>query len=138
MSELDPVTFLIVTELLTVHTVPPFFGNLPSLAAHDQLANSDSVRRRRRKSPGWSDSLEDLSLRPQRDFGADSVQVAYLHSTPHLSDVVENLLSRRIHRFRILPLFLSEGELASDDIPLEIHDLKRNMPRSKSNCFPLW
>ena len=86
---------------------------------------------------GCSDSLEDLSLRAQRDFGADSVRIAYLHSdSPSLSDVVEDLLSRRIHCVRVLPLFLSGAELAAGDIALEMHDLQEKYAALEIELLP--
>ncbi len=110
MSELDPVTFLIATELSACDTssshrqadlARPHMISSPTFILVAEGGENESAS---------SDSFEDLSLRAQRDFGADSVRVAYLHSDlPSLSDVVEDLLSLRIHCVRVLPLFLSEA-----------------------------
>lgn len=121
MSELDPVTFLIATELLagsdtnssrqtamtSRHTI-----NSPSLILLAEGSDNEGA---------WSESFEHLSLRAQRDFGPDTVRLAYLQSSsPSLSDVVEDLLSHRIHQVRILPMFLSESTVAGSDIALQI------------------
>ncbi len=126
MSELDPVTFLIATELLAASDTTsshrrtalarPHTISSPTLILVAQGGENES---------GSTDSFEDLSLRAQRDFGADSVRIAYLHSdSPSLSEVVENLLSARIHQVRVLPLFLAEAYPAAGEIALEIHDLQ--------------
>jgi cobalamin biosynthesis Co2+ chelatase CbiK len=138
MSELDPVTFLIATELLAASNstsshrqaslTRPHTTSSPTLILVAQGDENES---------GSSDPFEDLSLRAQRDFGADSVRIAYLHSdSPSLSDVVEDLLSRRIHRVRVLPLFLSEADLAASEIALEIHDLQEKYAALEIELLP--
>ncbi len=138
MPELDPVTFLIATELLAdcdtgsshrqAALTRPHTINSPTLILLAQGGENE---------PGCSDSLEDLCLRAQRHFGADSVCIAYLHSdSPSLSDVVEDLLSRRIHSVRVLPLFFSEAELAAGDIALELHDLQEKYAALEIELLP--
>jgi sirohydrochlorin ferrochelatase len=138
MSELDPVTFLIATELLaacdtnSAHRqaalTRPHTISSPTLILLAQDSENE---------PGLSDCFEDLVLRAQRDFGVDSARIAYLHSdSPSLSDVVEDLLSRRIHCVRVLPLFLSEANLAAGDTVLEIHDLQEKYAALEIELLP--
>ncbi len=137
MSELDPVTFLIATELSACDASSSH--RQPALARPHMISSPTLilVAEGGEKESGSSDSFEDLSLRAQRDFGADSVRIAYLHSDlPSLSDVVEDLLSRRIHCVRVLPLFLSEAEPATGDIAFEIQDLREKYAALEIELLP--
>ena len=99
MSELDPVTFLIATELLAASDTTSSHRRTalvssPTISSPTLILVAEGGE----NESGSSDSFEDLSIRAQRDFGADSVRIAYLHSdSPSLSEVVEDLLSARIH-----------------------------------------
>jgi len=138
MSELDPVTFLIATELLAACDISSSHRQASLTRSH--AISSPTlilVAQGGANESGCSDSFEDLSRRAQRDFGADSVRVAYLDSdSPSLFDVVEDLLSRRIHRVRVLPLFLSEADLAAGDIAIEIHDLQEKYAALEIELLP--
>jgi len=138
MSELDPVTFLIATELLAACDTSS--SHRQAALTRPRAISSPTlilVAQGGEDEPGSSDCFEDLSLRAQGDFGADSVRIAFLHSDSRsLSDVVEDLLSHRIHRVRVLPLFLSEADLAAGDIAMEIHDLQEKYAALEIELLP--
>lgn len=127
MSELDPVTFLIATELLAGSDTNSSHrrtavNSRPTMCSPTLIMLADGNN----NEGGWSNSFEDLSQRAQRDFGADSVRLAYLQfNPPALSEVVEDLLSHRIHHFRVLPLFLSDACVAASDVALQIRELEQ-------------
>ncbi len=137
MSELDPVTFLIATELLAAGDTTA--SHRRTALARPRTISSPTlilVAEGGENESGSSDSFEDLSLRAQRDFGADSVRLAYLDSNSQsLADVVKDLLARRIHCVRVLPLFLSDG-LATRDIALEISDLQEKYAALEIELLP--
>jgi sirohydrochlorin cobaltochelatase len=143
MSELDPVTFLIVTELLAASDVTSSHRrtalacshavNAPTLILLAEGSNNEGSD----NEPGSSKSFEDLCLRAQRDFGFDAVRIAYLQfNSPSLSDVVEDLLSCRIHQVRILPLFLSDAGFAADDIALQVRELQAKYAALEIELLP--
>jgi sirohydrochlorin ferrochelatase len=138
MSELDPVTFLIATELLAVSDTTsshrqaaltrPHTVSSPTLILLAQGSENEL---------GGTNSSEDLSLRAQLEFGADSVCIAYLQSDSlSLSAAVKDLLSRRIHCVRVLPLFLSDDGVAAEDIALEISGLQEKYAALEIELLP--
>jgi sirohydrochlorin ferrochelatase len=136
MSELDPVTFLIATELLAGST-----SNISQrrTAVLQHAANPTALILLSNSNPegDWSVPFEDLCLRAQRDFGANAVRIAYLQSEcSSLAEVVEDLLSRRIHQIRILPLFLSPDPLVGDDIAERIHELEHKYAALEIELLP--
>jgi hypothetical protein len=143
MSELDPLTFLIATELLTGSDdtsshrrralVRPHTISSPTLILLAERKEDDGID----NGPGCSDACEELRLRAQRDFGTDAVRLAYLHSdSSSLSDVVGDLLSARIHQIRILPLFLSDARRVAGEIALEIHELQEKYAALEIELLP--
>jgi sirohydrochlorin cobaltochelatase len=137
MSELDPVTFLIATELLAGSDTNSSHRRT-ALVSHHMVSSPTLILLAdcSNNEPGWSESFEDLSLHAQRDFGPDSVRLAYLQfNSPSLSDVVEDLLSHRIHQVRILPLFLSGMSLAGD-IALQIRALEERYSALEIELLP--
>jgi sirohydrochlorin cobaltochelatase len=137
MSELDPVTFLIATELLAGSNANA--SHRCTIPIHSHAASSSTLILLADGSDNevGGNSFEDLSQRAQRDFGPDSVRIAYLQSdSPSLPDVVEDLLSRRIHRMRILPLFLSGAELVADNIVQEIRTLQERYAALEIELLP--
>jgi sirohydrochlorin cobaltochelatase len=143
MSELDPVTFLIATELLAGSDATS--SHRPTSMCYRPTVNSASLilLAEGRENDGDEnelssiESFEHLSLRAQRDFGTHSVRLAYLQSnSPSLSDVVEDLLSHRIHQVRILPMFLSDSSIAATDIALQIHALQEKYAALEIELLP--
>jgi hypothetical protein len=138
MPELDPVTFLIATELLAAGDSTASHGR--TALARPQTISSPTLillAQGSENESGYGDSLEDLGLRAQRDFGVGSVRIAYSDSnTQSLSDVVKDLLARRIHCVRVLPLFLSKASLATGDIALEISDLQEKYAALEIELLP--
>ena len=79
-----------------------------------------------------SASERNVTLAPTR-FG-----IAYLHSDlPSLSDVVEDLLSRRIIAFAFCRCFFRKPTWPLGDIGLEIHDLQEKYAALQLNSFLL-
>ncbi len=118
MAELDPVTFFIATELFA-SSDQDSFEQLPVLADRNSATRSTLIMLAHgSKDPCWRVPLDRIGDRAQRNFGRDSVRVAYLRFiSPSLPEVIEDLLSRRVHQFRVLPLFLSHEERVTDEVP---------------------
>lgn len=138
MSELDPLTFLIATELLADSEANSLRGRTDLVRPHPLssptlilLAHGGD------NGSGAGESLEALSRHAQRDFGPDSVRLAYLQfNSPSLSDVVADLLSRRIHQIRILPLSLSDASPVANDIALQIRALEERYAALEIELLP--
>ena len=127
MSELDPVTFLIATELLAGPDRHAKFQG-PAVV-HPRAAASPTLILLAHGSmdPAGNDYFESIQLRARRDFGTDAVEIAYLHfNSPTLREVVGELLSRRIHQARILPLLFSVSERAAEEIAEMIAELRHD------------
>lgn len=126
LSELDPITFLIATELLAGPDRNAKFQG-PALV-HPRTAASSSLilLAEGNSDPAGEEFFEHLRLRASRDFGGSSVEIAYLHhNPPSLPEVVEELLCRRIHQVRILPLLFSVSEQVAEEIAERIADLRQ-------------
>ena len=136
MYELDPVTFLIATELLAGTTL-----NIPqrqtALAQHVANPTALILLATGESGDSWNTPFEDLCLRAQRDFGTNAVRIAYLRSeSSSLADVVEDLLSRRIHQIRILPMFLSLTPLLVEHVSTLVQELTEQYAALEIELLP--
>ena len=124
LSELDPVTFLIATELLADRNAK--FQGPPLVHPRTAASSTLILLAEGNRDPAGEELFEHLRLRAQRDFGGSSVEIAYLHhNSPSLPEVVETLLSRRIHQIRIFPMLFSVSEQVAGEIAERIAELRQ-------------
>lgn len=77
------------------------------------------------RNPNWRAPFDHLLKSLRKEAGEDRVYLAYLQmASPSLADVVDELASRRVRTIRILPLLMSAGNHAYEDIPAEVAALQ--------------
>lgn len=81
------------------------------------------------RNPNWQSPFEALLKDLRAETGEDRVYLAYLQmATPSLSEVVRDLCAQGVRTLRILPLLMSAGNHADEDIPAEKDALLKQFP----------
>jgi sirohydrochlorin cobaltochelatase len=89
------------------------------------------------RNPNWRAPFDDLLAALRKEAGADRVHLAYMQmATPSLSDVVRALASKGAQTIRILPLLMSGGNHAHEDIPAEVAALRAEHPGLAIEILP--
>lgn len=89
------------------------------------------------RNPNWRAPFDDLLASLRKETGEDRVHLAYMQmASPSLSDVVRALASKGVQTVRILPLLMSGGNHAHEDIPDEAATLRAEHPGLTIEIMP--
>ncbi len=89
------------------------------------------------RNPNWRAPFDHLLESLRKEAGEDRVYLAYLQmASPNLADVVRDLASRGVRTIRILPLLMSAGNHAYEDIPSEVAALQAKHPGLSVEILP--
>ena len=89
------------------------------------------------RNPNWREPFEALLADLRRGAGQDCVHLAYMQlASPSLTDVVEDVTRRGARIIRVLPLLMSAGNHAYEDIPTEVAALREKHPAATIEILP--
>ena len=78
------------------------------------------------RNPDWREPFDELLRELQGEAGAERVRLAYMQlASPSLPDVVRDLAAQGVDTIRVLPLLMSAGNHAYEDIPAEVATLRK-------------
>jgi sirohydrochlorin cobaltochelatase len=81
------------------------------------------------RNPHWRAPFDDLLTLLRQEAGADRVHLAYMQlASPSLAEVVDGLVTRGTSVIRVLPLLMSAGNHAYEDIPADVAALRQKHP----------
>ena len=89
------------------------------------------------RNPAWRAPFKALLKDLRRELGEDRICLAYLQlAEPSLASVVRDLAAIGAGAIRILPLLLSAGNHAKEDIPAEVATLRQKYPDIAIEILP--
>lgn len=88
------------------------------------------------KDPRWREPFERLYLSVRADTG-ERVRMAYMEFiSPTLFEVVEECAAEGFREIRILPLFMAAGAHLASDVPEQVREIRRKLPKMRFEVLP--
>lgn len=78
------------------------------------------------KNPKWTAPFETLVNDLSREVGAEKVFLSFMElASPSLQDVTKKIVANGVTHYRLLPLFLANGNHLAHDLPAQVEEMKQ-------------
>ena len=89
------------------------------------------------KNPKWTAPFEKLVNDLSREVGEGKVFLSFMElAAPSLQDVTQKIVASGVTHFRLLPLFLANGNHLDHDLPAQVEAVKRHFSGLEVEMLP--